>query len=84
MADKHDEQGIDRRGALECMVWAGTGLLWTFAGGVPKVSQILGVTEANAQAATGFTFAQISGGQGQTSFHDSHRRHFAFVKAERI
>ena len=60
MADKNDEQGTDRRGALECMVWAGTGLLWTFAGGVPKVSQILGVTEANAQAATGFTFAQIS------------------------
>ena len=60
MADKNDEQGIDRRGALECMVWAGTGLLWTFAGGVPKVSQILGVTETNAQAATGFTFAQIS------------------------
>ena len=60
MADKLDERAIDRRGALECMVWAGTGLLWTFAGGVPKVSQILGVTPASAQAATGFTFVQIS------------------------
>ncbi len=60
MADKLDERAIDRRGALECMVWAGTGLLWTFAGGVPKVSQILGVTPASAQAAAGFTFAQIS------------------------
>ncbi len=56
----HDDNGLSRRGALECMVWAGTGLLWTVAGGVPKVSQILGSTPANAQAATGFTFAQIS------------------------
>ncbi len=57
---KDNENGVDRRGALECMVWAGTGLLWTVAGGVPKVQQILGTTPANAQAATGFTFAQIS------------------------
>ena len=27
--------GIDRRGFLKCMAWAGTGLVWTFAGGVP-------------------------------------------------
>ena len=25
--------GIDRRGFLNCMAWAGTGLVWTFAGG---------------------------------------------------
>jgi Icc protein len=59
MADKLDDKGLNRRGALECAAWAGGGLLWTFAGGVPKVSQILGVTLAAAQA-TGFTFAQIS------------------------
>jgi len=59
MAGDHDN-GTSRRGALECMVWAGTGLLWTVAGGVPKVSQILGSTPANAQTASGFTFAQIS------------------------
>jgi hypothetical protein len=29
----HD--GIDRRDFLNCMAWAGTGLLWTFGGGVP-------------------------------------------------
>jgi 3',5'-cyclic AMP phosphodiesterase CpdA len=52
-----EKDGIDRRGALECMIWAGTGLLWTVAGGVPKS---LLVTEANAQAASGFTFMQIS------------------------
>ncbi|MDF2115784.1 metallophosphoesterase [Roseiarcaceae bacterium H3SJ34-1] len=49
----------DRRTVLECMVWAGTGLLWTIAGGVPQ-SSLLGIGEANAQAATGFNFLQIS------------------------
>ncbi len=51
-----DEKGIDRRGALECMIWAGTGVLWTVAGGVPK-SSILGSAEA---AEAGFSFLQIS------------------------
>jgi 3',5'-cyclic AMP phosphodiesterase CpdA len=55
-----DKKGIDRRGALECMIWAGTGVLWTMAGGVPRSSSLLGSSEANAQAASGFTFLQIS------------------------
>src|SRR5215471_10912221 len=50
---------IDRRGALECMIWAGSGMLWTVAGGVPS-SFLLGSSEAKAQAASGFTFLQIS------------------------
>ena len=54
------EDGIDRRGALECMIWAGTGVLWTMAGGVPRSSSLLGVSAANAQAADGFSFLQIS------------------------
>jgi hypothetical protein len=33
--------GIDRRGFLKCMAWAGTGLVWTFSGGVP-VSRAFG------------------------------------------
>jgi 3',5'-cyclic AMP phosphodiesterase CpdA len=53
----------DRRTVLECMVWAGTGVLWTIAGGVPQ-SSLLGIGTANAetlaQAATGFNFLQIS------------------------
>jgi hypothetical protein len=57
---KDEKDGIDRRGALECMVWAGTGVLWTMAGGVPRSSSLLGISEANAQAASGFTFLQIS------------------------
>ncbi len=54
------DDGIDRRGALECMIWAGTGVLWTLAGGVPRSSSLLGISEANAQAAKSFTFLQIS------------------------
>jgi 3',5'-cyclic AMP phosphodiesterase CpdA len=48
---------IDRRGALECMIWAGTGVLWGLSGGVPKSLGLLG--EAMA-AESGFTFLQIS------------------------
>jgi 3',5'-cyclic AMP phosphodiesterase CpdA len=57
---KDDYDHIDRRGALECMIWAGTGVLWTMVGGVPRSSSLLGISEAKAQAASGFTFLQIS------------------------
>jgi 3',5'-cyclic-AMP phosphodiesterase len=49
---------VDRRGALECMIWAGTGVLWALSGGVPKSAGLLG--EALAAEASGFTFLQIS------------------------
>ena len=55
-----EKDGIDRRGALECMIWAGTGVLWTMTGGVPRSSSLLGISEAKAQVASGFTFLQIS------------------------
>ncbi len=50
--------GLSRRGALTCMVWAGTGLLWTLSGGVPKSVGLLG--DALAAVPTGFSFLQIS------------------------
>jgi plastocyanin len=31
---REGDDGIDRRGFLKCMAWAGTGLLWTVSGGV--------------------------------------------------
>jgi 3',5'-cyclic AMP phosphodiesterase CpdA len=53
-----DMDRIDRRGFLECMAWAGTGVLWTSAGGV--LSSRL-ITEASAEdTAAGFRFVQIS------------------------
>ena len=50
------EDGIDRRGFLKCMQWAGTGVVWSLAGGVP-VSRLLGADEKKA---ADFTFVQIS------------------------
>src|SRR5215470_16942551 len=58
MASDHDDAGVNRRKVLECMTWAGTGVLWTVAGGVPRSLGIVG--EANAQTATPLTFLQIS------------------------
>jgi 3',5'-cyclic-AMP phosphodiesterase len=56
----NDTHGQGRRKALECMLWAGSGLVWTVAGGVPR-SAILGTPEARAQtAAGGFSFVHIS------------------------
>jgi 3',5'-cyclic AMP phosphodiesterase CpdA len=51
-----DKAGVTRRHALECMIWAGTGLIWTVSGGVPKSLSFLD----QAEAASGFTFLQIS------------------------
>src|SRR5579884_1228115 len=48
----------NRRKVLECMTWAGTGVLWTVAGGVPTSLGI--IDEAAAADTKGFTFLQIS------------------------
>lgn len=55
-----DENGVSRRFALECMVWAGTGVLWTMVGGVPKSVGLIGEANAAEGATKGFTFLQIS------------------------
>jgi 3',5'-cyclic AMP phosphodiesterase CpdA len=53
----HEGDGVDRRGFLKCMAWAGTGLVWTVGGGIAS-SRALG--QATGQASGRFTFAQIS------------------------
>jgi 3',5'-cyclic-AMP phosphodiesterase len=50
---------IDRRGFLECMAWAGTGLLWSASGGVLS-SRIVSPAAAAETQAESFRFAQIS------------------------
>src|SRR5689334_10519822 len=55
-ADKNEHAGVDRRGFLKCMQWAGAGLVWSVAGGVPT-SRLLG---APAQKQENFSFVQIS------------------------
>jgi 3',5'-cyclic AMP phosphodiesterase CpdA len=52
------DDGVSRRKVLECMTWAGTGVLWTISGGVPHSLGIM--SEAQAQVSTSLTFLQIS------------------------
>ena len=61
ITDNHSEDGLDRRGFLKCMAWAGTGMLWAASGGL-VASRILQPVSANAAAAAAadFTFVQIS------------------------
>ena len=55
-----NEDGVDRRGFLECMAWAGTGVLWTMQGGVLS-SRLLGKdSHGGMQMGGGFSFVQIS------------------------
>jgi 3',5'-cyclic AMP phosphodiesterase CpdA len=56
--DDGRDEGTSRRKVLECMTWAGTGLLWTVAGGVPRSLGL--VDRATAAEAPGLTFMQIS------------------------
>ena len=54
------EDQISRRHALECMIWAGTGVLWTISGGIPKSLNLLNVPPAMAAPSNAFSFLQIS------------------------
>src|SRR4051812_45089663 len=58
--DDGTDPRIDRRHALQCMLWAGTGVLWTVAAGVPKSLTLIDEPQASETASHGFTFMQIS------------------------
>jgi 3',5'-cyclic-AMP phosphodiesterase len=51
---------LDRREALTCMTWAGTGLLWALSGGVPRTSGFIDSAFAAPAGQAPFTFLQIS------------------------
>jgi Icc protein len=53
----HQDDGIDRRGFLRCMAWAGSGVVWTIGAGVAS-SRALG--QRAADSSSGFSFVQIS------------------------
>ena len=57
-AEVHDD-GVDRRGFLKCMAWAGTGLVWTMSGGIP-VSQASAKIVGRQAKSSDLTFVQIS------------------------
>jgi Icc protein len=53
-----DADGVDRRGFLHCMAWAGAGLVWTLRGGLPG-SRLLAANVAAPETAD-LTFVQLS------------------------
>ena len=57
----HNGDGIDRRGFLECMAWAGTGALCVMQGGVLKSFSMSRMGEFDAKKMAGeLSFVQIS------------------------
>jgi Icc protein len=56
----HGGDGVDRRGFLECMACAGTGLVWVAAGGILSSRALSQAAAADAAPAASFSFVQIS------------------------
>ncbi|HET8826146.1 MAG TPA: metallophosphoesterase [Terriglobales bacterium] len=60
LEERHSKDGLDRRGFLKCMAWAGTGLLWTItAEGIPT-SHIFEGGKQGQKADSALHFVQIS------------------------
>jgi 3',5'-cyclic AMP phosphodiesterase CpdA len=60
IAKNTSEDQIDRRGFLECMAWAGTGMLYSVTGGILGSRILSGTAGAVPAAAASFNFVQIS------------------------
>jgi Icc protein len=66
----HQDDGVDRRGFLKCMAWAGTGVVWALSGG--RVTSRALADTPNAPRSTAdadFTFVQIS--DSHIGFHQA-------------
>src|ERR1700721_1653953 len=55
-----NNDGVDRRGFLKCMAWAGTGLVWTMSGGIPVSRAFAKERGKDAGKGGDFSFVQIS------------------------
>ena len=55
----HSGDGVDRRGFLKCMAWAGTGALWAMQGGVLRSLPLTRLTDPSGLGGELF-FAQVS------------------------
>jgi len=60
LLNDHNHDGIDRRGFLKCMAWAGTGALCVMQGGVLKSYSLSSMSELEPHAAGELSFVQIS------------------------
>ena len=55
-----NDDGVDRRGFLKCMAWAGTGLVWTMSGGIPSSRAFAKTAPRSGGNGGDFSFVQIS------------------------
>jgi Icc protein len=56
-----EQDGIDRRGFLKCMAWAGTGVLWSMTGGILRSQTLSQIAKSNGAITGGdLNFVQIS------------------------
>ena len=58
--DDHNNDGVDRRGFLKCMAWAGTGAFFVMQGGVLKSYSLSTLLKAAPAPAGELNFVQIS------------------------
>src|SRR5260370_24318961 len=57
---QHDsDDGINRRGFLECMAWSGTGVVWAIAGSIPTSRAFVQPSKGDRSKGA-LTFVQIS------------------------
>src|SRR5258708_30137683 len=60
LTNDHQHDGIDRRGFLKCMAWAGTGLVFTVTAGGLLTSGTLPQALGGPPPVEGFSFVQVS------------------------
>jgi Icc protein len=60
ITDDQGEDGIDRRGFLRCMAWAGTAAVWGLSGGVPTSFAMGRLPSLSDSERRSIFFAQIS------------------------
>jgi 3',5'-cyclic AMP phosphodiesterase CpdA len=65
MAERIDQErvngpDVNRRRVLQCMSWAGAGVLWTVTGGIPRTVGLIGDASAAEAAKGALNFVQIS------------------------
>jgi plastocyanin len=54
------DDGVDRRGFLRCMAWAGTATVWALSGGVPKSFSLSRLESLTPDERKSIFFAQVS------------------------
>lgn len=60
ITNEPENDGVNRRGFLRCMAWAGTGVVWAISGGVPRAFAMNAIDKLSDAEKKTLFFAQIS------------------------